>query len=184
MPALVLYFGVGWEFSEPFEWLFRLIFWSAVIVVIVTAVLTAFGRWGQTRFSRLPLALMVLMLAILLIAGIGSYLVETQADELSNINWSGWLTMALIFGIVGAILFLLKKVLGVIALTLATVFLVMGIGGASLQSDEQETPGRPDGPEDLCLTVDGVNDRETIQTVLPPGYKYVGIPSIGDCATR
>lgn len=185
LPALVLYVFVGWEFYGPLKWAFKVCFWLAVLVVIVTAVLTAFGRWDRTRFSKLPLYLMLLMLGTLFVLGIIGYVVETQADELRNFGWNGELISALIFGVAGLVLFFLKKLLGVIALTLAIVFLAMGIGGASLQTDKQESPGRPDGPVDVCLTVDGVNNRGDgkIQEDLPSGWTHVGSPSIRDCVT-
>lgn len=59
LPALVLYFGVLWYF--PYDGRFKLIFWLACIVVLVTAL----WPWTGTYLAKWPLYMMTTVIVVL-----------------------------------------------------------------------------------------------------------------------
>lgn len=59
LPAFVLYFGLDWELSSPWSWMFKLAFWLAVIVVLVTTILPA-----KTKLAKAPLALVSIVIVL------------------------------------------------------------------------------------------------------------------------
>ncbi len=70
IPALVLYFGLDW--ALPVSWLFKLAFWVAVVIAVLTAVLP-----GRSRLAQVSAQLMVALIAAVMILsglnGIGNW---------------------------------------------------------------------------------------------------------------
>lgn len=60
LPALVLYFGLDW--ALPWSWLFKTIFWVTTLAAVFTAAMP-----GTTKFAKLPLKVVSLLVGVLLV---------------------------------------------------------------------------------------------------------------------
>lgn len=156
LPGIVLYSGLLWDIPSGWSFLFKLVFWLAVLIAIVTALLP-----GRTRLARVPVYLMIALIlwcfalwALTLLGGAPGW----------DLLW--WIIgIALLIGLV--FLFFMTRV-GVAIIAIALVFGLLNLS-FGLMFDEEDKQEIAESA-DVCLTFKGEPDTE-IQEVVPEGFE-------------
>lgn len=153
VPGIVLYSGLLWEIPSGWSFLFKFVFWVAVIVALVTMALP-----GRTRVARVPMYLMVGLIvwcfALWLLAMMG---------DLPGWDTLWWiLGLALLIGLV-LLVFATKIGVAIIAVVVALGLLNLSFG---LMFDDTEREVAEPTQTDICVTIEGV------QETMPEGYDF------------